>query len=208
MQVEQRVCEWCSTVFSVLSRRRRKYCGRSCAVAAGNAKGNARIAARRAARRALATCETCGKQFRWDGPRRKKRCSKACTEKAAYDRDPQPTIERARSWRVANPERVAAHWDAWEARNQVKYAVLRSNARARRRAADVGDGVTEAEWIALLDEFQHACAYCESADHLTVDHVVPLARGGRDEAANVVPACLSCNCSKQDRPLAEWLGFC
>lgn len=42
------------------------------------------------------------------------------------------------------------------------------------------------------------CAYCNAlAD--TVDHVVPLARGGRNELGNLVPACKWCNFSRGGR---------
>lgn len=32
------------------------------------------------------------------------------------------------------------------------------------------------------------------------DHSVAVARGGTDRLSNLLPACISCNCSKQDRP--------
>lgn len=48
------------------------------------------------------------------------------------------------------------------------------------------------------------CVYCGgSFDH--VDHVYPLARGGRDNPMNLVPACQSCNTSKGSKTLPEWL---
>jgi 5-methylcytosine-specific restriction protein A len=43
------------------------------------------------------------------------------------------------------------------------------------------------------------CHYCQNrfAPHkLTMDHIVPLARGGTTTPGNVVPACLSCNRQK------------
>ncbi|WP_172384880.1 HNH endonuclease [Streptomyces sp. MNP-20] len=47
------------------------------------------------------------------------------------------------------------------------------------------------------------CAYCDGpAEEL--DHVVPLVRGGRDVAANVVAACRDCNASKYTHTLACW----
>lgn len=38
----------------------------------------------------------------------------------------------------------------------------------------------------------------------TVDHFVSLSYGGTDEISNLVPACWSCNTSKQKRSLEEW----
>jgi 5-methylcytosine-specific restriction protein A len=52
------------------------------------------------------------------------------------------------------------------------------------------------------------CAYCQgtfAADELTMDHVVPLARGGRSTKGNVVPCCKACNNQKQYWTPAELL---
>ena len=38
-----------------------------------------------------------------------------------------------------------------------------------------------------------ACVYCGATAALEVDHVIPIARGGTDDAANTVPACAGCN---------------
>ena len=47
------------------------------------------------------------------------------------------------------------------------------------------------------------CAYCPNpAD--TIDHVVPLVRGGTNYEGNLVPACRRCNSSKCARILMEW----
>lgn len=47
------------------------------------------------------------------------------------------------------------------------------------------------------------CTYCDDlAD--TIDHVVPLVRGGTNYEGNLVPACRRCNSAKQARLLAEW----
>lgn len=48
------------------------------------------------------------------------------------------------------------------------------------------------------------CAYCGGPGG-TVDHVVPLNRGGQHAEGNLVPACRSCNSSKRDKLLIEWL---
>jgi 5-methylcytosine-specific restriction enzyme A len=44
------------------------------------------------------------------------------------------------------------------------------------------------------------CHYCQKkvlSRDLTMDHVVPLARGGRSQPGNVVPACKDCNRDKR-----------
>jgi len=75
---------------------------------------------------------------------------------------------------------------------------------ARRRAAKKSGGdISAAEWKALK-ALIHGCFYCGRSDRkLTMDHVVPLSRGGRNVIANVVPCCGSCNSRKGTKLLSE-----
>ena len=54
------------------------------------------------------------------------------------------------------------------------------------------------------------CAYCRRrVGHraLTMDHVVPLGRGGRSTRGNVVPSCKDCNSRKQSMVPIEWQAY-
>jgi 5-methylcytosine-specific restriction endonuclease McrA len=54
------------------------------------------------------------------------------------------------------------------------------------------------------------CHYCRRAvgsKALTLDHVVPLARGGRSIRVNMVPACKECNNKKQSLLAWEWQAY-
>ncbi len=51
------------------------------------------------------------------------------------------------------------------------------------------------------------CHYCERTcrpGELTMDHLVPLVRGGRSTRGNVVPACKECNNRKKYLLPIEW----
>ena len=55
-----------------------------------------------------------------------------------------------------------------------------------------------------------ACYYCRrqvGAGALTMDHIVPLGRGGRSARGNVVPACKECNTRKQSLVPVEWAEY-
>ncbi|MDE2732188.1 MAG: HNH endonuclease [Bacteroidota bacterium] len=47
------------------------------------------------------------------------------------------------------------------------------------------------------------CQYCNQRERLTVDHVVPRSRGGKDQWTNLVAACIRCNNRKGDRTPEE-----
>jgi 5-methylcytosine-specific restriction endonuclease McrA len=70
--------------------------------------------------------------------------------------------------------------------------------------------IRPAKRVAIYLRDGMACAYCglhlEAGIVLTLDHVVPCELGGSNEASNLITACLSCNSSKQDRPLGAFLA--
>jgi 5-methylcytosine-specific restriction protein A len=52
------------------------------------------------------------------------------------------------------------------------------------------------------------CHYCRrrfAPDELTMDHIVPLSRGGKSNKGNVVPSCRECNYKKKYYTPAEIL---
>jgi len=51
----------------------------------------------------------------------------------------------------------------------------------------------------ILRRDQHSCQYCGVRDRLTIDHVMPRSRGGRDAWENLVAACVPCNNRKGNR---------
>jgi len=64
--------------------------------------------------------------------------------------------------------------------------------------------------IYLRDRF--SCLFCLADLHdadpadITLDHVVCRADGGTHDETNLVTCCRSCNCSRQDKPLARFAG--
>ena len=53
----------------------------------------------------------------------------------------------------------------------------------------------------------HYCGAVVGLRALTMDHVVPLVRGGRSVRGNTVPACKDCNSMKQSLLLWEWEAY-
>ena len=49
----------------------------------------------------------------------------------------------------------------------------------------------------------HECQYCGSTHNLTIDHVIPRSKGGKDEWTNLVACCTKCNLKKGDKLLSE-----
>lgn len=55
------------------------------------------------------------------------------------------------------------------------------------------------DWTVIKLLFDNACAYCGRTEPLTVDHKIPLTRGGSNYPDNIQPLCAKCNSIKNAR---------
>ena len=55
----------------------------------------------------------------------------------------------------------------------------------------------------ILKRDGYRCQYCNAREDLTIDHVIPRSRGGRDTWKNLVTSCASCNIKKGNRTPRE-----
>lgn len=139
--------------------------------------------------------------------------------KARYKADPKAAYAKARerlARKRAEPgerERLQAKHNelvkAWRERHPER---AREHVRARRghRLNAAGSHTLE-QWLARVQFYGWHCRYCRTElteKTLTLDHAIPLSRGGSEWPANCLPACLSCNSQKHDQTLTEYLRGC
>jgi 5-methylcytosine-specific restriction endonuclease McrA len=122
---------------------------------------------------------------------------------------------KSRSWYAQNKSRRRVTLRAWIKNNPDRFKeiqrryLVKSPVHVRRAAhwALIEKNLTEAEWSETLAYFNHACAYCLRSDvPLTMDHIIPVSKGGPHTQGNVVPSCKSCNSRKGARLLFVMLG--
>lgn len=99
-------------------------------------------------------------------------------DRARYLADTAGYCKRAAEYRKANPVKVLICFHAW---------------RGAREGAE--GSFTVAEWIDLCNRFGNKCLACGKPE-VTVDHVVPLSKGGSNDISNIQPLCMSCNQKK------------
>lgn len=94
------------------------------------------------------------------------------------------------------------------ARRRAKREAVTAHARRVDREANAA-GLTTTQRRRLLQLWKRqrrTCWYCPNQVE-SVDHLIPLVRGGTNQEGNLVPACRSCNSRKQDRlPIEFRLG--
>lgn len=67
------------------------------------------------------------------------------------------------------------------------------------------NSLTVDEWNESVEYFNNECAYCgRNAETLHQDHVIPISKGGGYIKSNIIPACPSCNFSKNRADMETW----
>lgn len=54
----------------------------------------------------------------------------------------------------------------------------------------------------MLKHYRGKCQYCLDAPADTLDHIVPISKGGEEDLQNVIPMCRKCNEEKGDELLS------
>ena len=78
--------------------------------------------------------------------------------------------------------------------------VSASKKRAKRFC--VKSALTVDEWKSALLSSMGVCRYCNNCvgvNELTIDHIIPLNKGGENTIKNITPACIICNEKKNDK---------
>lgn len=159
-------------------------------------------------------CWYCGTPL--DG-RQTKWCSNRCKKAAWYDSHRSEIIAASTEWKRRNKARVLGIARRYYVRHSERIKAKqnerdrrdperpRMNAQHRRARSLAAEGSwTREEWLRLVQEYGGACAYCGNVTDLTVDHRVPLVRGGSNTIDNILPACLPCNLRKAARDELEF----
>jgi 5-methylcytosine-specific restriction endonuclease McrA len=115
-------------------------------------------------------------------------------------------IEAKRNYSISNSKQIVQRVREWRAKNPDKrreHTRSRSALERASRQRSMNPLTLESKTIRFA-LWRNRCAYCGAVGKMTVDHVLPLFRGGLDDPANAVPACGRCNSSKSDAPIEWW----
>lgn len=76
--------------------------------------------------------------------------------------------------------------------------------KVKRRGKSSGPWPEKREAVFWRDN--HTCVYCGSKENLTIDHALPVSRGGGNLMGNLLTACQWCNGKKGSRTVEEFLA--
>jgi len=121
-------------------------------------------------------------------------------------RNPEKCRDYRKKYYEKNREKIIEYVTKWRERNPEAYKAINAKGDYRRRVLERNCKifkVTEKDTKRLR---QQPCAFCGERSDIQIDHIIPLSKGGVHGIGNFQPLCESCNKSKSDKYMIEWVA--
>ena len=136
---------------------------------------------------------------------------KAISDKKYYEANKEKIAKQNKQYYEINKERILERCKIY--RNSPKGQVNRFNSFSKRRVKkyNLGNGISEEQWLEMMNYFNWECAYSNkyiggsnNKTFRSIDHIIPISKGGLHEIWNVVPMDKGLNSSKNDKDMLQW----
>lgn len=119
-------------------------------------------------------------------------CKSSCNKKAWKKRNWQKVLADQRAWfkkkRIEQPERFRMY-----VKNRKALIRLTGSSKKFSTIFRLED------WVEIQSRFNNKCVICDIGGKMTIDHIIPLSKGGLHCKENIQPLCHSCNSRKKDK---------
>ena len=163
-------------------------------------------------------CKKCGKQYNQENKEKKQQYNKQY-----YQENKEQRLQYQNQYYQDNSEKRQQYDKQYyqehkleKQQHQQQYnqtpqgQIVRFNGYAKRRKREEaqGNGITKEQWLEMMQFFDWKCAYSGVSlsikKNRSIDHIIPLVKGGEHEVWNCVPMDKRLNKSKQDKDIMEW----
>lgn len=131
--------------------------------------------------------------------------------KQYYEENKETRSEYDKQYYEENKKRIAEYYKQYRKENRGIYNL--SNQKYKTRKNKLLNTLTIKQWTTIKNYFNNRCAYCGMVEkehiktfgeQLHQEHFIPLSKGGEYTHNNIIPACKSCNSSKNSMDFFEW----
>lgn len=139
-------------------------------------------------------CKPCRRAMARAYKKRNRPAMKASLQKWQHEHS-ERTKELRRNHYLANTEKEKQRSKLW----RQQHPVLRRAYQRMRYVKTQGHRLTDEEWSEVLQAYGTRCLRCGTENDITVDHIIPVSKGGQDIKENVQPLCRACNTKKKQQ---------
>lgn len=117
--------------------------------------------------------------------------------------------KQIKEYKEKNRDKIRQREREYRLSEKGKQIAFNSQSKRRFKEENQGNGITEEQWLEMMKFFNWKCAYSGeyiggNSKERTIDHIIPLNKGGEHEVWNCVPMLRSLNCRKQDKDMLSW----
>ena len=121
-----------------------------------------------------------------------------------YEENKEERLEYQKQYYEEHKEEIKEYQKQYNINNP--YISFNSHNKRRQLEENQGRGITKEQWYEMMCFFDWRCAYSGEKlnENRTIDHIIPLSKGGENEIWNCVPMFRNYNISKKDKDMIEW----
>ena len=117
--------------------------------------------------------------------------------------------EYKKEYRENNKDKIKESQKKYRLSEKGKRTAFNFRSKRRFKEENQGNGITKEQWLEMMDFFEWTCAYSGeyiggNSEERSIDHIIPLSKGGENEVWNCVPMLRSLNSSKRDKDMLSW----
>ena len=111
-------------------------------------------------------------------------------------------IRRTVEWGRKNKRKRVVAKKKWAVANKEHINYLTKMRQFRLKGA--GQSPKKEQVDKLFERYKKMCFYCKINNATSIDHIIPISRGGKNNIENLMPSCISCNSKKGTKLLSEF----
>lgn len=146
--------------------------------------------------------DNCQKCSTTDRPHLSSGLCKKCYQKKYRQSHKEERKEEKRRYRQSAKRKEGNKKYAQSTRGREFHRMCDRKRRAIKESLNFWESWMNDSWEGMLNQTKGYCPKCNKhvgTDKLTMDHIIPLSKGGLHRIDNVQPLCILCNCSKWDK---------
>lgn len=120
-----------------------------------------------------------------------------------YIQNKEKLISYQKEYNIKNKDKIRKRELEYNRTNSQRVSHIAN--RRRTRKVNNGGSHTLDELVQKFSSLGNVCFYCGIGGKLTIDHDIPLSRGGTNNIDNILPACKSCNSRKRTLTAHEFI---